>query len=289
MWLFVPHKAVPMQQLLPRKPADVEMRHVFEEPFLVTFQFLTLCAVSHPHRYLDQERLALLTLLCRVGLDRSLRNQLSVDLQQLLLFLLEGIQDWPGKLPELCESLCHVSLHHHNLVAAVHSFPDTTPRGRQLRKNLSLCFMTKLLGKTQMVKSLLQKENQLEQLGHLLPLTKPAALKKGLQKELSLSEIPGSGQLEALAELDQEACYLCYSLLTLANAVVTNQAVPSRHQRTLSKLCIQLQQHISATIREDSRLMYRTQLKDLAARTYIKWQGLLTRGWLQTTLPAGLE
>ncbi|XP_053257534.1 protein FAM178B isoform X3 [Podarcis raffonei] len=242
------------------------------------FKFLTLCVASHPRSYPDRQRLALLVLLCRLGLDKNLRKHPQTGLQQLLLVLFEGIQDWSEKLPELCRSLCHVSQHHHNLVAVVRSFPDTTARGRQLRRNLSLCFITKLLGKMQTAVS-----NELQQLVHLLPLMKPALLKQGLQQDQRLQVQPGKNQQEALAELDLEACYLCHSLLTLANVVVGTTAVPLRDQRHLQQLCIQLQQHITSSIREDAGLMYRTELKDLAAQTFLKWEELHSRGWLKIT------
>ncbi|XP_054853216.1 protein FAM178B [Eublepharis macularius] len=243
------------------------------------FQFLTLCVASHPHGYPDRQRMALLALLCRLSLDRNLQKQSLLELQQLLLVLLEGIQDWQAKLLELCKSLCHVSQHHHNLVTVMHLFPDTTDRGRRLRRNLSLCFIIKLLGKMNMATSPWQEEIQLQQLGHLLPLMKPTFLKQGLQKLPKHQD--GKEQQEALAELDQEACYLCYSLLILANVVVGTQAMPSSNQGPLQHLCAQLQQHISASIREDPSIMYRTELKNLVAQTYVKWQELLSRRWLQ--------
>ncbi|KAF7242208.1 hypothetical protein EYD10_11377, partial [Varanus komodoensis] len=98
------------------------------------FKFLTLCVASHPGRYPDRQRVVLLAVLCRLSLDRNLGKQLQMELQQLLLVLLEGVQDWQEKLPELCRSLCHVSQHHHNLVAVVRAFADTTARGRLLIK-----------------------------------------------------------------------------------------------------------------------------------------------------------
>ncbi|XP_053257536.1 protein FAM178B isoform X4 [Podarcis raffonei] len=184
------------------------------------FKFLTLCVASHPRSYPDRQRLALLVLLCRLGLDKNLRKHPQTGLQQLLLVLFEGIQDWSEKL---------------------------------------------------------------QQLVHLLPLMKPALLKQGLQQDQRLQVQPGKNQQEALAELDLEACYLCHSLLTLANVVVGTTAVPLRDQRHLQQLCIQLQQHITSSIREDAGLMYRTELKDLAAQTFLKWEELHSRGWLKIT------
>ncbi|XP_026543330.1 protein FAM178B-like [Notechis scutatus] len=95
-----------------------------------TFKFLTLCVTTQPRCYPDHQRLAILALLCRVSLDRNLRKQPLIDLQQLLLVLLEGIQKWEETLPELCTSLGYVSQHHHNMVAVVRCFPDTITRGR---------------------------------------------------------------------------------------------------------------------------------------------------------------
>ncbi|XP_053126200.1 protein FAM178B isoform X2 [Hemicordylus capensis] len=251
------------------------------------FKFLTLCVVSLPHCYPDRQRLALLALLCRLSLDRNLREQPQVELQLLLLALTEGIRDWQEKLPELVRMLCHLSLHHHNLVAVMRLFPDTTTRGRQLRRNLSLCFIYKLLGKMQMATSPWQEETQLQQLGHLLPLLKLAFLKQGLRRAQGVPGQPGKEQKEALDELDREACYLCYSLLKLANVVVGTHSGSPREQGHLQKLCVQLQRHISTSIREDACLMYRTELKNLVVHTYIKWQELFSRGWPQSAALQG--
>ncbi|KAJ7305232.1 hypothetical protein JRQ81_011143 [Phrynocephalus forsythii] len=247
------------------------------------FKFLTLCLASRPHDYPDQQRWTLLALLCRISLDRTLRKQPQVELQQLMLTLLQGIRDWPGKLPGFCRSLCHVSQHHHNLVAVVHSFPETTARGRELRRHLSLCFIAKLLGRTEMATmSHWREETQLKHLACLLPLMKPSILKQALQWEGVLREPPRRGRQEAPTDLDLEACYLCHSLLILANVVVGTKAVPLREQGCLQQLCAQLHQHVGANIREDPCLMYRTKLKDLVAQTYIKWQELLSHHrWLQ--------
>ncbi|KAL8174016.1 UNVERIFIED_CONTAM: hypothetical protein K2H54_036690 [Gekko kuhli] len=84
--------------------------------------------------------------------------------------------------------------------------------------------------------------------------------------------------------LSLQACYLCYSLLTLASVVVGTQVMPSSKQGPLQNLCIQLQQHIGASIREDPCIMYRTELKNLVAQTYVKWQELLSQSWLQPML-----
>ncbi|NXV20539.1 F178B protein, partial [Cepphus grylle] len=62
-------------------------------------KFLALCVVTQPCRYADGARLALVTLLSFLGLDRALRCQPLPELQHLLHCLLEGIRDWQQQVP----------------------------------------------------------------------------------------------------------------------------------------------------------------------------------------------
>ncbi|NXW38587.1 F178B protein, partial [Phaetusa simplex] len=62
-------------------------------------KFLALCVVTQPCRYADGARLALVTLLSFLGLDRALRCQPLPELQHLLHCLLEGIGDWQQQVP----------------------------------------------------------------------------------------------------------------------------------------------------------------------------------------------
>ncbi|NXV53469.1 F178B protein, partial [Uria aalge] len=64
-----------------------------------TCKFLALCVVTQPRRYADGARLALVTLLSFLGLDRALRCQPLPELQHLLHCLLEGIRDWQQQVP----------------------------------------------------------------------------------------------------------------------------------------------------------------------------------------------
>ncbi|XP_039210257.1 protein FAM178B isoform X2 [Crotalus tigris] len=141
----------------------------------------------------------------------------------------------------------------------------------------------KLLGKMQMFSNFWQEEIQLQQLCDLLPLMRPACLKQALQKTQKFQEKPTNNQQKTLSALDHEACYLCYNLLVLANVVVGTKPASPKEQGHLQQLCLQVQQHISSSIREDPALLYRTKLKNLAAQTYVKWQELLSQGWLQLT------
>ncbi|XP_040849282.1 protein FAM178B [Ochotona curzoniae] len=235
-------------------------------------KFVTLCALAKPGAYTDGSLLGLIELLCRAGLDMRLCLQPKTDLQQLLLLLLENIQDWPGKLQQLCSSLSWVSDHHHNLLALVQLFLDVTSRSRQLRSQLSLTVIARMLGKQEML-PVWQEKTQLSLLSRLLSLMRPSSLRQHLGSE----PLPPcqEQQPKTNAELDHKVCYLCHSLLTLAGVVVSSQDITPNQWGELQLLCMQLDRHISTHIRESPQAMHRTNLKDLATQTYIRWQELL--------------
>ncbi|XP_005400744.1 PREDICTED: protein FAM178B isoform X1 [Chinchilla lanigera] len=236
------------------------------------YKFLTLCVYVRPGVYTDATLLGLTELLCRTGLDVGLRLLPKTNLQQLLLQLLECVREWPGKLQRLCRALSWVSDHHHNLLAVVQLFPDVTPRGRQLRSQLSLSVIARMLGQEEAL-PLWKEKSQLSLLSRLLGLMKPSALRQHLGFQPST---PCQEQWpKASAELDHKVCYLCHSLLTLAGVVVSSQDVTPEHWGELQLLCMQLDRHINTHIRESPQAMHRTRLKDLATQTYIRWQELL--------------
>ncbi|XP_045404859.1 protein FAM178B isoform X1 [Lemur catta] len=253
------------QQDTPQEVAlDISLSYIYK--------FLTLCALAQPGTYTDGSLVGLIELLCRASLDVGLRLLPKADLQQLLLLLLENIQEWPGKLQQLCRTLSQVSDHHHNLLALVQLFLDVTSRSRQLRSQLSLVVIARMLGQQETL-PLWQEKTHLSLLGRLLSLMRPSSLGQYLGSE-SLPPCQEQ-QPKASAELDYKACYLCHSLLTLAGVVVSCQDITPDQWDELQLLCIQLDRHISAHIRESPRAMHRTKLKDLAAQTYIRWQELL--------------
>ncbi|XP_029792074.1 protein FAM178B isoform X2 [Suricata suricatta] len=236
------------------------------------YKFLALCALAQPGAYTDGDLLGLIELLCRVGLDVGLRLLPKTDLQQLLLLLLENIHEWPGKLQKLCCTLSKVSDHHHNLLALVHFFLDVTSRSRQLRSQLSLMVIARMLDQQETL-FLWQEKAQLSLLGQLLSLMRPSSLRQYLGSKTSPP--CQEQQPKTSAELDHKVCYLCHSLLTLAGVVVSCQDITPDQWGELQQLCMQLDRHISTHIRESPQAMYRTRLKDLAAQTYIRWQELL--------------
>ncbi|XP_049507362.1 protein FAM178B isoform X2 [Panthera uncia] len=258
------------------------------------YKFLALCALAQPGAYTDGDLLGLIELLCRVGLDVGLRLLPKTDLQQLLLLLLENIHEWPRKLQKLCCSLSEVSDHHHNLLALVQFFLDVTSRSRQLRSQLSLVVIARMLDQQETL-PLWQEKAQLSLLSQLLSLMRPSSLRQYLGSET----LPPcqEQQPKTNAELDHKSpsgskclfnnqgrrggsglrvCYLCHSLLTLAGVVVSCQDITPDQWGELQLLCMQLDRHINTHIRESPHAMHRTRLKDLAAQTYVRWQELLT-------------
>ncbi|XP_059687368.1 protein FAM178B [Gavia stellata] len=228
-------------------------------------KFLALCVVTQPCRYADDARLALVTLLSFLGLDRALRCQPLPELQHLLHCLLEGIRGWQEQLPALCLSLCQLSRHHHNLVALLQLLPDLTSRDRDLRRHLSLHAMARLLRKPPGTVPRPGMQMELQVLGRLLVKAQPDTLRR-----LVLAE-----GLEEPEDADQEACYLSYSLLLLASNVVGTEHPPAEQRGHLEQLCAQLDRHFGTGLREGTRLLFRTQLKGLATLLYVKWQEML--------------
>ncbi|XP_055464228.1 protein FAM178B [Psammomys obesus] len=255
------------------KPQDPPQEVALDIKLSYIYKFLILCFLVQPRSYTDASILGLIELLCRAGLDVGLCLLPKTDLQQLLLLLLENIQDWPGKLQPLCCALSWVSDHHHNLLVLVHFFLDVTPRGRQLRSQLSLMVIARMLGQQEAL-PLSGEKTQLSLLSQLLSLMRPSSLRQCLGAE-TLPSCPGQ-QPKASTELDHKVCYLCHSLLTLAGVVVSSQDITPDQWGELQLLCMQLDRHISTHIRESPQAMHRTKLKDLATQTYIRWQDLLT-------------
>ncbi|XP_075457967.1 uncharacterized protein LOC142495828 isoform X2 [Ascaphus truei] len=239
------------------------------------FKFLTLCGFVRPCCYSDQELLIFIPILCRVSLDTNLRNQPREDLRQLLLTLLGNISDWQSQLRKLCLDLSQLSRHHHNLLSIVQLLPETIAKGRQLKKQLSLVIITKLLSKN--VKSLpLDESLQLSLLFRFIKDMKPSNLKQQLEKERRAEDEQNDNQKEWHRDLDWEAYYLCHTLLTLANIIVGTEMIPSDRRGDLHRLCVQLDRHINSNIHENPSIMYHSKLKDLATYTHVRWQELLS-------------
>ncbi|XP_036158206.1 protein FAM178B [Myotis myotis] len=256
-----------------REQQDTRQETALDISLSYIYKFLTLCAQAQPETATDGDLLDQMELLCRAGLDVRLRLLPNADLQQLLLLLLQSIQEWPGKLQQLCRALSLVSDHHHNLLAVVQFFPDVTSRSRQLRRQLSLVVIARMLGQ-QEAALLWKEEAQLVVLSRLLRLMRPAALGQHLDSEASPPR--QEQQPTASAKRDYKVCYLCHSLLTLAGVVVSCQDITPDQREELRLLCMQLDRHISTHIRESPQAMHRTTLKDLATQTHIRWQELLT-------------
>nr|XP_015861333.1 protein FAM178B isoform X2 [Peromyscus maniculatus bairdii]XP_042121593.1 protein FAM178B isoform X2 [Peromyscus maniculatus bairdii]XP_042121594.1 protein FAM178B isoform X2 [Peromyscus maniculatus bairdii]XP_042121595.1 protein FAM178B isoform X2 [Peromyscus maniculatus bairdii] len=254
------------------EPQDPPQEVALDIKLSYIYRFLILCFLVQPRSYTDAGILGLMELLCRAGLDVGLRLLPKTDLQQLLLLLLENIQEWPEKLQPLCCALSWVSDHHHNLLALVQFFLDVTPRARQLRSQLSLTVIARMLDQQEAL-PLSGEKTQLALLSQLLSLMRPSSLRQCLGAE-TLPSCQGQ-QPKPNAELDHKVCYLCHSLLTLAGVVVSSQDITPDQWGELQLLCMQLDRHISTHIRESPQAMHRTKLKDLATQTYIRWQDLL--------------
>ncbi|XP_048465186.1 SMC5-SMC6 complex localization factor protein 2-like [Rhincodon typus] len=238
-------------------------------------KFLQFCTSICPEAYSDQELVLLISLLGRISLERELQLTPLKDFQCLLDRLLNNIRQWNTKMSELCMILSDLSEHHHNLLYLVQQLPDFSTRGRQLRRHLSMVIISKLLDKNCLY---VPKDPDLKitSLCRFLYMMKPSSLLKTIE-ETAKSNWQGDRKEAALTELDQQAYYLCYNLLVLANEVLHIEHIPPSERSHLIQLCAEIEKHIKCDIREDPKLLYRSKVKDLEARTHAKWQELLQR------------
>ncbi|XP_047208180.1 SMC5-SMC6 complex localization factor protein 2 isoform X3 [Girardinichthys multiradiatus] len=229
-------------------------------------KYLSYCMGLCPRAYSDDELLLLLTVVGRISLETRRILQSNVEVSCLLYKMINNIRDWSSMLPRVCKALTVLTDDHHNMCLLVQLLPDST-RGKRLRRHLSLCFVSKLLD-GDCTYSPMEEELQLAELRPYLPQIQPSALLRRIQQK---------DKEEDLATQDQQAYYLCYSLLTLTNEASSLQVFLPDQKAQLLVLSSELETHVKCDIRESEKCLYRSKVKDLVARIYTKWQMLLQK------------
>ncbi|XP_033836019.1 SMC5-SMC6 complex localization factor protein 2 [Periophthalmus magnuspinnatus] len=236
------------------------------------FKYLSCCLGLCPQAYSDSELLLLLTTLCTVSLETRFLLQATVDLYPLFYKLLNNIRHWDDMMLKICLALTGLTDDHHNMCYLVQLLPDHT-RGKTLRRHLSLSMISKLLDGSCMYRPK-SKELQLSDLRLYVWKMKPSSLLRSILSSCHRSQTEGE---EDRNLLDQQAYYLCYSLLTLTNEATNVQFFPPQQKKHLLLLCSELERHVKCHIRESEKCLYRSKVKDLVARIYTKWQMLLQK------------
>ncbi|TSW48780.1 SMC5-SMC6 complex localization factor protein 2 [Bagarius yarrelli] len=250
------------------KEADTFPEHNFEN----IIKYLALCAALCPKAYSNEELLLLLTVVCRVSLETHLQLLPTGDISCLLQHLLNNMTDWEMQMSQVCQVITNLSEDHHNLRRLVQLLPHCV-RGRQLRKHVSVSIISKLLnhGCTYTPSC---TEFQLSDLRVYLPRMRPSLLLKGL---MAAKTIEPQETDDCVTTPDQQAYYLCYSLLALTNEASNFEFLPSSQRNELLLLSTELEKHVKCDIRESEKMLYRSKVKDFVARIYTKWQVLLQR------------
>ncbi|XP_017286651.1 SMC5-SMC6 complex localization factor protein 2 isoform X2 [Kryptolebias marmoratus] len=225
-------------------------------------KYLTYCMDLCPRVYSDVELLLLLTVVGRISLETRWILHFRMEVRCLQFKIVKNIRDWDAMLPRICQALTDLTDDHHNMCLLVQLLPDNT-RGRRLRRHLSMSFISKLLDGTCTYRPT-EEELQLTELRPYLPRMQPSALQ-------------GLHQIDKEASVDQQAYYLCYSLLMLTNEASNFQVFPPCQKAQLIALSSELETHVKCDIRESEKCLYRSKVKDLVARIYTKWQMLLQR------------
>ncbi|XP_060781736.1 SMC5-SMC6 complex localization factor protein 2 isoform X3 [Neoarius graeffei] len=250
------------------KKDDTFPEHNFEN----IIKYLALCAALCPKVYSDEELLLMITVVCRVSLETHLQLLPTGDLSCLLQHLLNNMTQWELQLSQVCQAITNLSEDHHNLRRLVQLLPHSG-RGKQLRRHLSVSIISKLLNH-RCTYTPSCTEFQLSDLRSYLSRMRPSLLLKGLMasKTTELQETD-----DCATTPDQQAYYLCYSLLALTNEASNFEFLPSKQRNELLLLSAELEKHVKCDIRESEKMLYRSKVKDFVARIYTKWQVLLQR------------
>ncbi|KAF5900932.1 SMC5-SMC6 complex localization factor protein 2-like isoform X1, partial [Clarias magur] len=252
----------------PEKESDPFPQH----NFVNIIKYLTICAALCPMVYSDEELLLLLTLVCRVSLETHLQLLPTGDLCCLLQHVLNNMTHWELQLPKVCQAITNLSEDHHNLRRLVQLLPHSG-RGKQLKRHVSVSVISKLLNH-RCTYTPSCTEFQLSHLRRYLPRMRPSMLLKGLMAA-KITEPQESDDVATTP--DQQAYYLCYSLLALTNEASNFEFLPSTQRNELLLLSAELEKHVKCDIRESEKMLYRSKVKDFVARIYTKWQVLLQR------------
>ncbi|XP_058241373.1 SMC5-SMC6 complex localization factor protein 2 isoform X3 [Hemibagrus wyckioides] len=247
---------------------DTFPEHNFEN----IIKYLALCAALCPKVYSDEELLLMLTVVCRVSLETRLQLLPTGDLSCLLQHLLNNMTQWEMQLSQVCQAITNLSEDHHNLRRLVQLLPHSG-RGKQLRRHVSLSIISKLLNH-QCTYTPSCTELQLSDLRCYLPRMRPSLLLKGLMAAKSTEQQETD---DCANTPDQQAYYLCYSLLALTNEASNFEFLPSTQRNELLLLSAELEKHVKCDIRESEKMLYRSKVKDFVARIYTKWHVLLQR------------
>ncbi|XP_060728277.1 SMC5-SMC6 complex localization factor protein 2 isoform X2 [Tachysurus vachellii] len=247
---------------------DTFPEHNFEN----IIKYMALCAALCPKVYSDEELLLMLTVVCRVSLETRLQLLPTGDLSCLLQHLLNNMTQWEIQLPQVCQAFTNLSEDHHNLRRLVQLLPHSV-RGKQLRRHVSLSVISKLLNH-RCTYTPSCTEFQLSDLRCYLPRMRPSSLLKGL---MAANTTEPQDTDDCATTPDQQAYYLCYSLLALTNEASNFEFLPQNQRNELLLLCAELEKHVKCDIRESEKMLYRSKVKDFVARIYTKWQVLLKR------------
>ncbi|XP_066535426.1 SMC5-SMC6 complex localization factor protein 2 isoform X2 [Hoplias malabaricus] len=232
-----------------KKQCDAFPEHNFEN----IVKYLALCAALCPRAYTDEELLLLLTLVCKVSLETCLQLLPTKDLSCLLQHILNNMTHWEIQLAQVCQAITDLTEDHHNLRRLVQILPYSD-RGKQLRRHLSVSIISKLLNHHCTYKPL-HIEFQLSDLRGYLPRMRPSTLLKSF-----IAAQNDQQEAENCASTpDQQAYYLCYSLLALTNEASNFEFLPSSQRNELLLLSAELEKHIKCDIRESEKMLYRSE------------------------------
>ncbi|KAJ3610416.1 hypothetical protein NHX12_022508 [Muraenolepis orangiensis] len=251
-------------------PSSNPKRTFPKHNFTNVLKYLSYCMALCPRAFSDPELLLLLALSSQLGLEVLFSLEPHTDLRCLQRHVLRNVRDWEDMLPRMCRALTELTTDHHNMCSLVQLLPDH-PRGKQLRRHLSVCMISKLLD-GRCAEKPPGREVQLTDLSPYLSRITPSSLLRSM-----LSSTAQKEKEENMDTLDQQSYYLCYSLLTLVNQASNYQSYQPHQKEQLLELCSEMDRHIKRDLNKNVKCLNRSKVSDLVARIYTKWLMLIQR------------
>uniref|UniRef100_W5N4L1 Coiled-coil SMC6 And NSE5 INteracting (CANIN) domain-containing protein n=1 Tax=Lepisosteus oculatus TaxID=7918 RepID=W5N4L1_LEPOC len=227
-----------------------------EHNFVNVIKYLVVCTSLCPKAYSDRELLLLLSVVCRVSLEKQLCLLPVKNVSCLLHYLLKNMRDWDTQ----ASLLMYILLFY-----------------RLLRKHLSLSVISKILNN----RCTYEPKNAELQVCGIFSVPSRTWQITGLHS-LIWTDRKDAANCCATQEVRgvlwrAQAYYLCSSLLALTNEVSNYDSIPPEQRDQLRILSAELDKHIKCDIRESDKLLYRSKVKDFVARIYTRWQVLLQK------------
>ncbi|XP_057704924.1 SMC5-SMC6 complex localization factor protein 2-like isoform X2 [Corythoichthys intestinalis] len=250
----------------PGNKTNISPEHNCNNIFAYLSEVLSLC----PTAYEDCELLLLLTMLARVALNAKFITMGFVKIDVLVCVIANNVRDWDSMLPKICVALANVTDDHHNMCYLIRQLPNSH---QFIRQHLSLCMISKLIDGT----CVYQPPGTEINLAALRPYVRrmqPSFLRR-LIPSACIESSSDDGAEEDDGSMEEQAYYLCHSLLTLTYQACNFQSLPVHQKDILLALSSDLKTLDLWHIGNCEKRWYRCKVKNQLSGMYTEWELVL--------------